>query len=142
MKPHSIVALAVAAALAVGCSESDRLETAPVTGQVTYNGKPVPTGSVMFVPEDGGPSATGEIDTEGYYTLQTYEEGDGAIPGRHKVVVTALQSAGGSGLPEDSIDGLAGMESIIPDKYSSHKNTDLVFTVEADKENTIDLKLK
>ena len=33
----------------------------PVSGRVTYQGKPVPTGKIMFYPEQGRP-ATGAID--------------------------------------------------------------------------------
>jgi Protein of unknown function (DUF1559) len=66
--------------LLLGCAES-RPKTAVVTGKVTYQGKPVPHGTITFVPANG-PAATGEIRPDGSYTLTTFRDGDGALLGR------------------------------------------------------------
>src|SRR5262245_17940333 len=63
-----------------GCSDG-RMKTAPVKGTITYKGKPVPQGSIMFQPEQG-PAATADI-TNGSYVLKTYKNGDGAVLGKH-----------------------------------------------------------
>ena len=71
-----------------GCGRNDGLITAPVMGKVTYRGKPLPNGTVMFVPGEG-PAATGEISRDGSYRLSTGSL-DGAVLGNHKVSITAL----------------------------------------------------
>ena len=67
---------------------------ARVKGRVTYQGKPVPKGTITFqatAPE--GRNATGQIDPDGYYTLQTEEPGDGALVGSYLVAISARDEA-------------------------------------------------
>ena len=42
------------------------------------DGRPVEGASIQFVPPDGGRGAFGTTDQDGYYTLSTFKEGDGA----------------------------------------------------------------
>jgi hypothetical protein len=121
----------------LGCSSSGELTTAPVSGKVTYNGKPVPNGTVMFVP-DQGPPATGEIAKDGSYRLSTYTDGggDGAVLGNHKISITALQDTSGA-LPEQRS---GTPKAIVPRKYLSHETSGLTAEVRAG-DNTIDLPL-
>jgi len=54
-------------------------ELATVSGKVNYNGKPVPKGTITFVTLDrNGRNATGAIQPDGSYKLQTEDPGDGA----------------------------------------------------------------
>jgi hypothetical protein len=110
--------------------------TAVVRGKVTYQGKAVPNGTVMFVPKSG-PSATGEIQSDGSYTLTTTRSGDGAVPGTHQVVISAVQNQGDR-LPEDRSPWPA---PIVPSKYSSVATTDLKAEVK-DQENEINFDLQ
>lgn len=82
---------------ATGCGGSSN-PVAPVNGVVTLNGQPVADMVVTFTPVPGktatvgddnqpGKSATGNTDAEGKFTLSTYERGDGALIGEHKVTV-------------------------------------------------------
>lgn len=71
----------------VGCGDSGTLPTVKVSGTVTYNGQPVEGASVAFVPEKG-PPASGETDASGKFTLSTFETGDGAVPGKHTVLIS------------------------------------------------------
>src|SRR5262245_11925796 len=87
-------AAALGVAALAGCS--DNLPVAPVHGVVTYKGKPVTTGLVMFVPTAGGPGASGKIGRDGSYRLTTYKPDDGAVPGTHTVTVSAYEE-----LPDD-----------------------------------------
>jgi hypothetical protein len=119
----------------IGCGER-RAGTAIVRGTVTLNGKAVPNGTVNFIPEMG-PSATGEIQPDGSYTLTTYKPGDGAVLGTHKVVIVAMADNAGM-LPEARSPT---PPPIVPVKYTSPATTDLTAQVE-DKENTINFDLK
>ncbi len=117
-----------------GCNSSD---LALVKGKVTLNGKPVPNGTVNFIPDNPGPSATGELKPDGTYALTTNKLDDGAKPGTYKVVIVAMEDQSGK-LPEEKSPLPA---AIVPLKYTSLATTELTATVEK-KENTIDLELK
>jgi hypothetical protein len=68
---------------AVGCRRSDMV---PVSGRVTFEGRPVPKAIVRFLPESR-PMAAAGTDDDGRYRLTTRRPMDGAYIGRHKVVV-------------------------------------------------------
>jgi hypothetical protein len=122
-------ALVCSVLVLAGCG-GDRLRTAKVNGKVTYKGKPVPNGTVTFIPEGGGPSATGEIQSDGTFTMTTYSSGDGAILGKHKVVIAAMADMGDR-LPEERSPL---PPPIVPDKYTSPATSDLTTEVK-DEEN-------
>lgn len=121
--------------LLAGCGDKGP-KTAVVHGTVTYKGKPVPNGSINFVPADG-PAATGEIRSDGSYRLTTFRKGDGAILGTHKVVIVAMQDQSGQ-----AVEAYTPLPPpIVPVKYTSLATTDLTAEVK-DQENTINFDLK
>jgi hypothetical protein len=71
----------------VGCGDG-RPTRVPVSGIVLIDGQPLKRGLVKFVPENGRPSV-GNIEGDGRFTLTCYDGGDGAIPGTHRVQVSA-----------------------------------------------------
>lgn len=77
----------------------------PVNGTLTFQGKPLESYQVVFMPDDGRRVATGVTDANGNFTLGTNKLGDGAPPGPCKV---AIQFA------PPTVDG-AGNEVIIDD---------------------------
>jgi hypothetical protein len=84
--PTSILLL-----IATGCgSQAEQAvfsgKTFPVKGTVTYKGKPLTRGTVRFEP-DAGREAEGQIGPDGTFTLTTFQPGDGAIPGAHRIAV-------------------------------------------------------
>jgi hypothetical protein len=122
------VAIALVALLAVaaaGCSDG-RAKRVPVSGVVKIDGVPVPTGFITFVPTEGR-SASGDIDSEGRFTLSSYEPGDGVLIGTHNVEVMAREA-----VSETSARWHA------PKKYTSHKTSGI--TVDIDQP-TSDLEI-
>jgi len=86
-----LILLAPLAVVCAGCSSGD-YKTAPVSGQVTLNGKPVENVEVMFQPVatdksfNPGPGSYGITDADGRYTLKLIgKETKGAVVGKHKV---------------------------------------------------------
>lgn len=141
MTRYRIGGAALAAALALlvvatGCS-GDRMKTYTVTGKVTYKGKAVPNGTVNFIPSGPGPSATGELQKDGTFTLKTYAAGDGAVAGKHKVVVVAMADQKDA-LPEARSPT---PPSIVPNKFTSLATTTLTADV-LEKDNVIDFDIK
>src|SRR5262245_20090346 len=114
----SFAVLTAAVLLLVGCSSSPK--TAMVRGKVTYQGKAVPNGTILFKPASG-PSATGELEKDGSYTLTTFRKGDGAVPGKYTVVIVAMQDTR-EALPEARA---ALPPPIIPERYSSAATSEL-----------------
>lgn len=122
--------------LAAGCG-GDKVKTYSVSGKVTYKGRAVPNGTVTFVPDPSGPPATGEIKPDGTYTLTTYSSGDGAVAGRHKVVIVAMEDAGEK-LPEER---KPLPPPIVPAKYTSPATSPLTAEVKTE-DNTVNFELK
>jgi hypothetical protein len=88
--------LALAVAL-VGC-DSGGAPTEKVTGTVTAKGQPVSQATVTFTPENGRP-ASGVTDAQGKFTLSTFKEGDGAVPGTHNVAIIPFKGEGPEPMP-------------------------------------------
>src|SRR5262249_47543041 len=124
--------------LALGC-DSGGPTMGRVSGTITYQGKPIPKGTVTFVATDGkNPNATGTIQA-GSYRLQTDEPGDGAVVGEYKVAI--------SDIDQDTFNTeLPGMpvkvpKSAIPKQYHNANTSGLTAKVERGS-NTRDFDLK
>ncbi|MEN6405319.1 MAG: hypothetical protein ABFC77_02495 [Thermoguttaceae bacterium] len=117
------MALTIAICLTTtGCGRSDHASTVSVTGKVTFNGKPLQSGSVMFVPDTGRP-AEGEIQSDGTFQLTTYAKNDGAAIGHHRVAITC------TGPSKDTSGEASPGPSLIPEKYGDYKTSGLEVTV-------------
>jgi hypothetical protein len=137
------MAAAVVGMAAAGCGGSDGPEMAKVTGTVTYNGKPVPKGTISFQPTDpvNGAPANGIIDSDGSYRLQTTEPGDGARLGDYQVAIRSVE-----GEPDVPLDYTPkkrppAPKSLIPKKYENPMTSGLTAKVESGS-NSIDFDLK
>jgi len=141
---------AVGMMLAAGCGPN-RPQTAKVVGRVTYQGKPVAEGRIVFQPEDGRRPASASIGPDGSYRLTTFDSGDGALPGKHKVTIKAVRVSGE--LPGDDLGGQSGksapaaaagalptLEWLVPEKYSRLQTTPLTAEVKTG-ENRCDFDL-
>jgi len=130
----------MAAGLIGGCGPS-RPATARVHGKITCGGQPVTQGTVTFYPEQGR-SASGRIQPDGTYTLTTFDEGDGAILGKHTVTVEAVRFTGGAPQPtsmdeemrramekKPAASGPPKAEWLAPERYSKRDTSDLTFEV-------------
>ncbi len=62
-------------------------KTVPVSGTLTYEGKPLEGFQVTFVSSRASRPAIGVTDANGKFELGTNEPGDGAPPGKHSVAV-------------------------------------------------------
>lgn len=73
-----------------GC-HSDRIKTWPVTGRVQFeDGSAVKIGVIELESIDHKTTATGRIGEDGSFVLGTYESEDGAVAGKHRVIVLQL----------------------------------------------------
>lgn len=83
---------------AAGCGSG--LNTVPVSGSVSLDGKPTPGLLVRFEPlevdssAEGWTDSTGITDAEGNFILTTPDGQVGALPGKHMVSVTTANLGG------------------------------------------------
>lgn len=128
---------AAAALVLVGCGDDS---LAPVSGVVLLDGEPLPRGTVRFTPSSGR-GASGEIRSDGTFTLGTYGESDGALIGWHKVAVIAYEPAqgGGDGRP-DMTQSSPEINYLAPKRYMSPESSGLRYEVTPGR-NHAELKL-
>jgi hypothetical protein len=103
MRPRALLVLAALALSLAGC-RGGSYKTAPVSGRVLLDGKPLPDALVMFVPvtapgnKDDLPSSFATTGPDGRYSLklQSGSQSAGAVVGKHKVIITLGAGGGGS----------------------------------------------
>jgi len=93
-------------AAAVGCSDGiEKKPVAATSGRVLCKGLPVANASVLFNPVSQGKSALAgkqgyaNTNANGEFVISTYGDRDGAVVGRHKIIV--------AGDPEDLCECVA-----------------------------------
>ena len=126
--------LAIACALLSGCQGDQSATPVPASGVVTYNGDPVAGAYVLFVPEEG-PKASATTDADGSFDLMTIKEKDGVVPGPCRIAIEKRA-------PLDPKDPYVAPKSLIPERYSSIKDSGLSETVNAEGENFFSIDLK
>jgi len=141
-----------------GCSGSqlpaNARPTAPVKVAVTYKGAPVADATVTFICQEGEASpAYGKTDAQGVAKMKTYIEGDGAVIGPHKVIITKLEAApAGKGAadtnspdyvpPGEGGTPLPTAKNLIPAKYGMMADSGLTADVQKKALNEFTFELK
>jgi hypothetical protein len=119
-----------------GGSREEVQELLPVSGKVTWNGKPLPQATILYLPQGKGDVSAGKTDDSGEYSL-TYANGQpGAVPGVHRVEIRT----GGEALDADG-NIISESAEILPDRYNV--NSRLLTEVKAGSSQiNFDLKSK
>ncbi|PQO36837.1 hypothetical protein C5Y96_06635 [Blastopirellula marina] len=129
----------------LGCDSGPSL--AQVTGTVTYQGKPLDKGTIVFE-VSGTRSAFGTIENGQIVDVSTFKSGDGAPTGEARVAVNSYDD-GGASVQQASPDGqnapggasrMVVGKSLIPAKYSNPATSDLQVTIQPGK-NVVELDL-
>lgn len=132
----SLLSLLAAAGL-TGCSRTPAPELAPVSGRVMLDGRPLVGIKVAFAPDaaagNKGPMATGWLDRQGRYELQTVRGLSGAVPGPQQVFFLDPNV----GASSEEADKTAGLHP----KLLNPATSGLAAEVEAGRSNTIDFNL-
>ena len=136
-----LVLFALGAILAgSGCGRSDLPPMAPAEGVILLDGMPLTEASVSFTPVDGGRSSRGKTDSQGRFAMGTFERGDGAYLGEHRVAVNPIKAPP----PSYMINPKAarGYTPPFPDRYWSSKSSGLTATVKAGETNEFKFELE
>jgi len=107
-----------------------------VRGTVTYLNRVLPTGSIVFIPDEtrgfAGPMARGEIQQDGSYSLHTGDR-PGAVPGKYRVTVRAV----------GAVAGRPGQSCLLtPERFSDPESSGLACEVKKVEENVINIHLQ
>lgn len=150
-----------------GCRDSGLPDVAPVTGTVSYQGKPLEGATVTFLSGEGrlaaGELAFGTTDAQGRYELHlqpgTTETLMGAVPGEHRVTISKLvpppgmteqayqqkldaeRAAGENAVYGAPRDVVPPRVELLPEHYSSPHQTELTATVKDGEQNEIPFDL-
>ncbi len=98
--------------IAAGCSAtstSQPVATHPVRGQVLVSGRPAAGATVRFYSKSPGAipvAPQGVTDKDGFYTLSSYGQNDGAPEGEYCVSITWRVDEKGAAVSEDAESGL------------------------------------
>jgi hypothetical protein len=156
-RPLAIALSVSATVIVLGCGGDDSGlgRRYKVTGKVTYNGAPVPHGTINFLPTNPpapeGRAATGDIK-DGYYSLATTGNNDGALPGEYEVAIVALDVDLAAAASSKETGGMIhqgdpahqkaqkNAKKLVPAKYSLGSTSGLKAKVEGAKTFDFDLK--
>jgi hypothetical protein len=98
-----------------------------VTGNVTWEGAPLPAGDIILTPTNGGIPDAGKIKDGDYELLAT--------EGAKQVAIIAVREVG----PIDPSMGMARRENYIPTRYND--DTTLTLNVSSSEANAFDFAL-
>jgi hypothetical protein len=151
----SLVLAAVAASLlsALGIPGCNVSSASPnrtaVWGRVVYNGRPIDSGVIVFMPAERGKSnwGAGRIDAGGRFSLSAYQAETGLEPGNYDIFFKPpagnLVAAGASRAADDVQDPkrVQAAPFSLPEKYTNPKTSGLEFVFDG-RPQQIDLELK
>lgn len=151
------VFVVAAVGMVFGCGGGEKVSSRekvyPVTGKILYKGSPVASADVTFFCAEKNRSAFGRTNEQGMFTLTTYASNDGAVAGKHIVVVTKIQATAPPKKVADISDRAyeppkqdestdpAPPANSVPAKYGDAKTSDLIAVVSSDQPNS-DLALE
>jgi hypothetical protein len=126
--------------LATGCGGQGK---GTVSGKVTYQGKPLPSGFVTFVPEQGA-ALHSEIQSDGSYRMNNVPLGAVKISVEPKSAQDTLKSSAMPRNPKDFSKAKTAMtesDAKIPSRYADPNKSQLTYTVtKGSQQHDIDLK--
>lgn len=130
------VVLLLVVVSATGCGK--RRALAPVHGQVSYQGKPLRFGTVMFQPESGQP-ATGIIQQDGTFRMVTHGEGEGAALGKNLIRIACYEEQDPS---HKFVPGQPTLgRLLIPERYLMFETSGLTIVVKPGANEPLVLEL-
>jgi hypothetical protein len=134
MTRRTLLAAALCCLAAMGCRPAVE-QLAPVNGKISYRGRPLQGGTVVFIPDaargTNGNLAVADIQLDGTFVLKT-NDAFGAVPGHHRITISWSQPTAPGVAPQ----------SYLPLKYRDPQQSGLTCEVLANKTNAIELQLQ
>ena len=109
----------------LGCG-SGQLPAYPVEGNVVFQDGGWPMfGTIEFYNQEHKINARGKLNRDGKFTLTTYKEGDGAIAGKHKVVIIQIVTDPTGPLGESKMKVVHNHGALVARKYLDYRTSGL-----------------
>jgi hypothetical protein len=138
MNCRILLLIVVAQSPLVGCSAKpyEGKPRIPLTGKVTYDGKPIDGGTISFIPTDESNRVSGGPLIQGAYSVP---EAKGANSGSYRVEVRWPQPTGKKYKDPDTLETYSEQKESMPKKY----NTQSELTADvSETKNQFDFDLK
>jgi hypothetical protein len=120
--------------LALGCGDGRvKLPTALVAGTVTYRGKPLTTGRVLFF-HTSGQAAGADLAADGSFKLDAFQ-------GKNQVAIECVEPEPPTAQPRGRA-ALTPPTSLIPDRYANYSTSGLTIDVKPGETNKANFDLK
>ncbi len=138
----SILLICLAAMLMpsfAGC-DSGQLPTYPVEGKIRFKDGSFPKfGDIEFYNDTHQINARGKINRDGSFTVGTYDQDDGAVEGKHKIIVSQVSGTYLTAKYNDDIKHDHG--ALVNKSYFDYRTTDLEWEIQP-KSNQIELVVR
>ncbi len=138
---RTLIAISLLAA-SLGCSEAKSdIETHPVTGVVTYQGRPESDVVLTFYAQgESGANAQAVTNDAGEFTVFTsFEMGkreqEGMLPGDYRITATKIDKS-------PLAEGQSAPKDLLPTKYARPQTSNLQTTIVAGETKHLNLPLK
>ncbi len=132
----------LALVLAAGCGAKTNTDTVyKATGVLTVGGKPLKNVRVTFYPVGEGTPSSGMTDDKGEFNLVTQKGAEGAVAGKHKVVLSVEAQEAQYGKSSARGGDPTKTKLPFPVKYTQRRSTPKEVEVTADGENHFEIKL-
>lgn len=125
---------ALVCAAACGCGKASgppKVQTMPVKGKVTLDGKPLAGAAVVFSVVYPPVVFAGRTQDDGTYELQGLAGGESSLAGNYKVTISRMVKPDGSPLGADEAPANVGATEQLPARYSQIDATKLSADVAA-----------
>jgi hypothetical protein len=115
----------------VGCNSNKNLVA--VTGHVSYQGKPLEQGSIVFISPHSR-QVTGEIKSGNIVSVTTLHENDGIAAGEYSVAITSRDQS-------EKYKNSMAPPSLIPVRYADVSTSGLKATIQPNDNNALQFDL-
>jgi hypothetical protein len=150
------LAAAIAAVAWLSCAPGDHPPVYPVKGKVTYKGKPITEGSVIYELEGGGDAkgssaagpwagpfrVSGRIEADGTFQLWAFPGVEGMPEGHYKVGISSRRGRTESAILEAGPNVKKGNQDVLRGRYSDPKTSGLRDEVVRDRPNEPSFELQ
>jgi hypothetical protein len=117
--------------IVAGCDSNKNLVT--VTGHVTYQGKPLEQGSIVFISPHSR-QVTGEITSGNIVSVTTLHENDGIAAGEYSVAITSRDQS-------EKYKNSMAPPSLIPVRYADVSTSGLKANIQPNDNNVLQFDL-
>lgn len=133
----NMVCLAITLLLSLAGCNSDRLPTYPVEGTIRFEDGSFPKfGDIEFYSATHRINARGKINRDGSFTVGTYAPNDGAVEGKHEIIVIQISGTYLTAKYNDEIKHDHG--ALVNTSYFDYRTSDLECNIER-KSNPVEL---